>query len=134
RTLLLNTLVIVAYFAFIAGLAWRLRKAHRAGNWAVVATVVADILVCNGGVLIGTPPEWYVRALILQMFTLQLTLSYFGWRAAAWNLIGVVAGFVTLLIASDALGSTVPVPEALWTLGLFTVAASAFFTLQGDLG
>jgi diguanylate cyclase (GGDEF)-like protein len=123
----------LAYFVFVASLALYLRRRGRVGGWAVGATLVADVLTFNGAVLLSTHPEWYERALILSMFSLQLTLLYFGWRPAMLNLFFVVAGYLGILLVAERLGSDVQMDEALWTGGVFTLGMTAFVMLQADL-
>jgi diguanylate cyclase (GGDEF)-like protein len=125
---------VATYFVFIAGLALYVRSRRRVGMWAVAATLAADIVLFHAAVLVGAPPEWYERALILSTFTLQLTLLYFGWQTAAWNLLGVIAAYLAVLLVANELGSTVPLVESMWTLALFSLGMTMFLSLQGDLG
>lgn len=134
RAMLLTAALLVAYFAFITLLALRMRARRSIGEWAVAATLIADVILFNGKVFLSTPPESYVRALIIATFTVQLTLMYFGWRTAAWNLLGVVAAYLAVLFVAKSTPGAPPLVESLWTLGLFTVGLTAFLTLQGDLG
>ena len=123
----------LGYFAFVAGLALYLRRHGRIGRWAVVATLIADVLAFNAAVLLATPPDWYDRALILSAFSLQLTLLYFGWRAVMLDLLFVVVAYVGILFAADGMGGQVQMDEALWTLGVFTLGTTAFVMLHADL-
>jgi len=126
--------LLLAYCTFITAIALHARSKRRVGNWAVFATLIADIMLFNGQVLLSTPPEHFARALILATFTVQMTLMYFGWRAGAWNLIGVTAGYLGILLIASTVDPTMHFVEGLWTLGLFTVGLTAFLTLQADLG
>lgn len=126
--------LLVVYSVIIGAIALHLRSKRRVGNWAVFGTLIADIVLFNGQVLLSTPPEHYARALILATFTVQMTLMYFGWRAGAWNLIGAIAGYLALLLVARTADPTMHFIEELWTLGLFTVGLTAFLTLQADLG
>lgn len=132
--LLFTGLLLVAYCVFIGVLALHLRARRRVGNWAVFSTLIADILLFNGQVLLSAPTENYARALILATFTVQMTLMYFGWRAGGWNLIGVVAGYLAIMLVASNVDPAMHFVEGLWTLGLFTVGLTAFLTLQADLG
>jgi diguanylate cyclase (GGDEF)-like protein len=134
RALVGNAALLAAYFAFVALLSVRLRRTHAAGTWAVVTTIIADIVVFNGTVLLSTPTAWHERALILSMFTLQLTLLYFGWRAAAWNLAGVIAAYLGVVFVVWRVDGAQPIVESLWTLALFAAGMSVFLTLHADLG
>jgi len=61
-------------------------RGHSAFQWASAAFRAAGELA---------------RALILATFTVQMTLMYFGWRAGAWNLIGVVAGYLAIMLVAS---------------------------------
>jgi diguanylate cyclase (GGDEF)-like protein len=126
--------LLLGYCAFIAAIAFHVRSKRRVGYWAVTATLVADIVMFNGQVLLSTPPEHFARALILATFTVQMTLMYFGWRTGAWNLIGLIVGYLGILLVARSVDPAMRFAEALWTLGLFTVGLTAFLTLQADLG
>ena len=126
--------LIGLYFAFVGLLALWLRKRRRVGQWAIAATIFADIITYHGVSLLMTPPEWYERVLILATFTLQLALLYFGWRVAAWNLLGVVAAYFSMLVLASVSDPLFSVADSMWTLGLFTMAVTAFLSLQADVG
>jgi diguanylate cyclase (GGDEF)-like protein len=132
--LLLTAALIAAYFVFIAVLTVWLRRVREVGRWAVAATLTADIIALHGIVILASPPEWYERSLILSTFTLQLTMLYFGWRDAAWNLLGVVGAYFAMIVTASVADPTFSVVESLWTLALFTMAVTAFLSLQADLG
>jgi diguanylate cyclase (GGDEF)-like protein len=121
------------YFGFVALLATRLRTRDEIGTWALPATLIADVVAFNGAVLIGAAPEWYEVALILSMFSLQLSLLYSGWRAAIWTLVLVVAAYLGMLWVALSFGSDLGLGESLWTLAVFTVGMTAFASLQADL-
>lgn len=131
----LNSFIVLtlAYFGFVSLLATRLRAKKRIGNWALTATLAADIITFNGAVLIAAPPVWYEAALILCMFTVNLALLYNGWRAAMWSIVFVVAGYLLMVYTGLRLGSDMGLPETFWTLGIFAFGMTAFATLHADL-
>ena len=53
----LCAVLIGAYFAFVGLLTLRLRKFRRVGRWAVVATLIADVITYHGVMVLVTPPE-----------------------------------------------------------------------------
>jgi len=73
------------------------------------------------------------RALILATFTVQMTLMYFGWRAGAWNLIGVVRG-----ISRSCSWRATSIRDAFRRRAMDARPVygglTAFLTLQADLG
>ncbi|HYV98567.1 MAG TPA: GGDEF domain-containing protein [Gemmatimonadaceae bacterium] len=121
------------YFGFVGLLALRMMRRGRIGTWAVMATLLADVIAFNGLVLLSARPEWYERALILSSFSLQLTLLYLGWRPALLNLLFSVAGYLGALLIAERLGSDVQMNEALWTGGVFMLGMTAFVMLHADL-
>jgi diguanylate cyclase (GGDEF)-like protein len=129
-----TAVLALAYFAFNAGLALHIRAQRPLGSWVVPAVLVMDTVTFHGAVFLSAPPEWYERALILSMFSLQLTLLYFGWRPAAWSLLGVIGAYLAMILTANELGSTLPIVESLWTLALFTLGVTVFLSLQADLG
>ena len=121
------------YFGFISLVAMRMRATGRIGSWARWTTMAADVITFNGAVLIAAPPAWYEVALILSTFSLMLELLYSGWRAAVWDMVLVVATYLTMLYIALLLGSDVQLTEAFWTLGVFTAGMIAFATLHANL-
>lgn len=81
--------------------------------------------------LLITPPEHYGRALLLSIFTVQITQIFFGWTLIIANLVLIAAGYTTLIaVASDA--GLMPTPsEELWTLALYGIGLLLYVALQG---
>lgn len=121
------------YFGFVSLVALRMRAKGRIGTWARWATMVADVFTFNGAVVLGAPPAWYEVALILCTFSLLLELLYSGWRAAVWDLVLVVATYLSMLYVALLFGSELQLTEAFWTLGVFTAGMMAFATLHANL-
>jgi diguanylate cyclase (GGDEF)-like protein len=121
------------YFGFISLVALRMRVTGRIGTWARWTTMIADVVTFNGAVLLGAPPAWYEVALILCTFSVLLELLYSGWRAVAWDLVFVVASYLSMLYVALSFGSDVQLSEAFWTLGVFTIGMMAFATLHANL-
>jgi diguanylate cyclase (GGDEF)-like protein len=84
-------------------------------------------------VALVTPPEHYDRALIVAVFTVQLTQIFFGWSVTLANLLFVAIGYTTLVaLAADA-GRLESPPEELWTLALFAIGVVVYVGLQGHV-
>lgn len=81
--------------------------------------------------LLITPPEHYGRALLLSIFTVQITQIFFGWTLIIANLVLIAAGYTTLIaVASDA--GLMPTPtEELWTPALYGIGLLLYVALQG---
>ena len=79
RQLLLGTgVLIVVYVLFERLIGWQVRRSGVAGHAVVVSTIFADIFALFMGVALLTPPEYYGRALIISIFTVQITQIFFG--------------------------------------------------------
>jgi diguanylate cyclase (GGDEF)-like protein len=135
RTLLLATIpLVVAYLLFQLGVMAWVRRTGRAGNGTVIAVIAADLIVLFAGVLLVTPPEHYGRALIISIFTVQVTQVFFGWTATIWNLGLIAAGYITLVaLAADA-GTRIEPAEELWTLALYGIGVLLYVGLSGHVG
>jgi diguanylate cyclase (GGDEF)-like protein len=121
------------YFGFISLVALRMKAKGRIGAWARWTTMIADVVTFNGAVLLAAPPAWYEVALILCTFSLLLELLYSGWRAAVWDLVIVVATYLSMLYIALSFGSELQLTETFWTLGVFTAGMMAFATLHANL-
>jgi diguanylate cyclase (GGDEF)-like protein len=135
RTALVLTAILAgSYFAFNAGVVAYVRHRRTVAAWVVPVVLTFDVVTFHGAIFLSAPPEWYERSLILSTFSIQLTLLYFGWRPAAWTLLGVIVAYVAMLVTALELGHDLSMVESLWTLGLFTLGVSVFLSLQADVG
>jgi diguanylate cyclase (GGDEF)-like protein len=125
--------ITFTYFIFVTLMSMFLRARGAVGGWAIAATLIADALTFNGAMLVATPPEWYERAIILSMFSLQLALLYSGWRVAMWSLLFTAGAYTGMLFTADWLGGDLAWTRAWWTLAVFTLGSTAFVMLHADL-
>ncbi len=134
RTVLLLVLgIIAAYLILHRGLEWHLRRAKRARTRLAVAAIGTDMLALFSTVALVTPPQHFDRALIISIFTVQLTQIFFGWTATIANLVFVVVGYTSLVaLAADAGAPIVP-GEELWTLALYSIGVLVYVALQGQV-
>lgn len=97
----------------------------------VIGVIASDVVILFGSALLITPPEHYGRALLLSIFTVQITQIFFGWTLIIANLVLIAAGYTTLIaVASDA--GLMPTPtEELWTLALYGIGVLLYVALQG---
>lgn len=97
----------------------------------VIGVIASDVIILFGSALLITPPEHYGRALLLSIFTVQITQIFFGWTLIIANLVLVAAGYTTLIaVASDA--GLMPTPtEELWTPALYGIGLLLYVALQG---
>ena len=132
-TLLWVLLLVVTYLLLHRLLAWHLARTGRAGTAMAVAAIVSDMAALFTAVAMMTPPEHYDRALIVSIFTVQLTQMFFGWTVTLANLALVAIGYTTLIaVAADA-GAPVRPAEELWTLALYGIGVLVYVGLQGHV-
>jgi diguanylate cyclase (GGDEF)-like protein len=125
--------LIVAYLLLHRVLVWHLRRAGRASRGMAVAAIASDMISLFTAVALMTPPEHYDRALIVSIFTVQLTQLFFGWTVTVANLLFVGIGYTGLIaLAADAGAATSP-PEELWTLALYAIGVLVYVGLQGHV-
>lgn len=125
--------LIVAYLLLHRVLVWHLRRAGRASRGLAVAAIASDMVSLFTAVALMTPPEHYDRALIVSIFTVQLTQLFFGWTVTVANLLFVGIGYTGLIaLAADAGAATSP-PEELWTLALYAIGVLVYVGLQGHV-
>jgi diguanylate cyclase (GGDEF)-like protein len=134
RDLLLMVIGLLA--AYLIGhrvlRAYLLRRRH-ASMRLVIGTIASDIVLLFAGVLLMTPPEYYSRALIVAIFTVQFTQIFFGWGATIANLVLIAMGYTTLVaVAADA-GSLLVPQEELWTLTLYAIGVLVLVALQAQV-
>ncbi|MCE9601842.1 MAG: GGDEF domain-containing protein [Gemmatimonadetes bacterium] len=130
-TLLIVLGLLAAYLAVHRAVDWHLRRTGRAGSRLAIAVLATDMIVLFSIIALVTPPEHYDRALIVAVFSVQLTQIFFGWTATVANLVFVVIGYITLVaFAADAGAAIVP-GEELWTLALYAIGVLVYVGLQG---
>lgn len=108
-----------------------LRRRTRIAMSVVIGALASDVVILFGTALLITPPEHYGRALLLSVFTVQITQIFFGWTVIIANLVLIGAGYTTLIaVAADA--GLMPNPtEELWTLALYGIGVLLYLALQG---
>jgi diguanylate cyclase (GGDEF)-like protein len=126
-------LVSVAYVALVLGIRWRVQATRRAGPAIATLVVVADVVVVFCLVFLFALPEDYDRALLIALFSLQLTHMYFGRTPALLLIAAIASGY--LLLNDIAIGYNAPITwsETLVTLGIFGVGAMLVILVQSNL-
>ena len=124
--------VIAGYMAVVGVVGLRIHRTGMAGNATIAATVLADLVFIFASTLASSPAAQYDRILILSFFVLHLTESYFGRPHALLALLAVIAGY--LGTTAVMIGQQAPItwPNALWSLGLFTICALVFINQYGS--
>jgi diguanylate cyclase (GGDEF)-like protein len=111
----------------------RLMRTKKASTQLVVAAIASDVLVLFATVAVMTPPEYYGRALIVSIFTVQITQIFFGWGPTVANLVLIAVGYTSIVaLAADA-GRLLFPAEELWTLALYGIGVLVYVALQGHV-
>lgn len=124
---------MLVYLGFHHALAAWVRRTSRAGLHLVVAAIASDVLAILVVIALVTPPQHYERALILALFTVQLTQMFFGWTATLVNIALVAIGYTSLIAVAVDAGSRISPAEELWTLALYLIGALMYVALQGHV-
>lgn len=134
RGLLLAVLALcAAYLVFHRVMASHLRSRKRASMTLVVAAIASDMLVLFAVAALVTPPEHYDRALLISIFTVQLTQIFFGWTATLINLFLIGVGYTSLIALGADAGAIISPAEELWTLALYGIGVVVYLGLQGQV-
>ena len=124
--------VASAYILVQAALLVLFERTGRASAAQLALVIALDLGAIFAITFLAIAPHHYDRALMLSLFTLQLTLVYFGRRAASWTLAGVMAGYVALIGSGFAIGRQPEVVEELWILLIFAGAVGALIWQFGN--
>jgi diguanylate cyclase (GGDEF)-like protein len=127
-------LVSVTYVVLVLVIRRRMQVRRRAGVAIATLMVVADLAMVFWLVFLLAVPQDYERALIVSLFSLQLTHVYFGRRPALLMLTAIAASY--LLINDIAMRHAAPDlnwSEVYLTLGLFAVGAFLVIVVLSNL-
>lgn len=132
-TLLWVFALIIAYLLGHRILLWHVRRTGRATKGLAVAAIAGDMLWLFSAIALSTPPVHYDRALIVSIFTVQLSQLFFGWTVTVANLLFVAVGYIALIALAADRGALASPPEELWTLALFAIGVLVYVALQGQV-
>ena len=121
-----------AYILAQAALIVLFERTGRASSAQLALVIALDLGAIFASTYLAIDPHHYDRALVLSLFTLQLTLVYFGRRAASWTLAGIAACYVGLIASGFALGGEPAIVEELWILLIFAGAVGALIWQFGN--
>lgn len=127
------SLVALTYVLLAVGIRAVVRRTRQASRMLATLMVVADLAVVFGMVFLLAEPRDYDRALLIALFSLQLTHVYFGRTSALLMLAAIAAAYLLLIDLAQRAGSTVSSVEALTTLGLFGLGALLVTRVQSNL-
>ena len=124
--------LVAGYMAIVGLLGLRIHRTGTAGDPMIVATVLADLVFIFASTIASSPAAQYDRILILAFFVLHLTESYFGRQHAIFALLATIAGYLLTTKVMIARGMAMDWPDALWSVGLFTICAVVFINQYGS--
>ena len=124
--------IATAYILAQAMLVVLFERTGRASAAQLALVITLDLASIFAITFLAIDPHHYDRALVLSLFTLQLTLVYFGRRAASWTLAGVVLGYIALVGSGFATGREPEAIEELWILLIFAGAVGALIWQFGN--
>ncbi len=126
-------LVSVLYVALVVVIRVRLKTVHRAGRALATLMVIADLAVIFWLVFLLARPEDYDRALLIALFSLQLTHVYFGRTPALLLIVAIATSYVLINDIAIAHGAPVQWHEVVITLAFFGVGALLVVLVQSNL-
>jgi diguanylate cyclase (GGDEF)-like protein len=126
-------LVIVGYVALVLLIRMRLRGTAHASRTVSTLMVAADLAVVFWLVFLLAEPRHYHRALLVALFSLQLTHVYFGRSPALLMLMAIVSSYLLLIDVAIRHGGDVTWSEASITLLIFGVGALLVTLVQSNL-
>jgi diguanylate cyclase (GGDEF)-like protein len=124
--------VTASYIATVGVLCYVVKRTGEAGNVLVAATVLADLVFIFSSTIASSSIGHYDRILILSFFVLHLTESYFGRTQATLALVAVIACYITTIGTLIQRGAALAWGDELWSVALFTIAATVFILQYGS--
>ena len=127
-------LVSATYVVLVLGIRRRMHTHRRAGVATATLMVMADLLMVFWLVFLLAQPADYERALLVALFSLQLTHVYFGRGPALLTLVAIAAGYLLMNDIAIRTGA----PDISWsgvaiTLMLFGMGASLVIVVLSNL-
>lgn len=124
--------ITAAYITTIGLLSYVTKRAGEAGNVMVAMTVLSDLVFIFSSTIASSSVGHYDRILILSFFVLHLTESYFGRTHATLALVAVIACYVATIATLIQHGAALAWGDELWSVALFTIAATVFILQYGS--
>lgn len=125
--------VSAVYVVLVMGIRARVRSTRRAGRTLSTLMVVADLAVVFWLVFLLAEPRDYHRALLIALFSLQLTHVYFGRAPALLMLLAIATSYLLLVDIANRHGAIISWAESFTTLLIFGVGALLVIVVQSNL-
>jgi diguanylate cyclase (GGDEF)-like protein len=127
-------IVTAVYVVLVLAIRRRVQRTCRASITTATSMVVADLLMVFWLTFLLAAPHDYQRALLVALFSLQLTQVYFGRRPALLMLFAIGAGFLLINDVAMRNGAVdVRWSEVLLTLTVFGVGAFLVIVVMSNL-
>ncbi|MEO7522013.1 MAG: GGDEF domain-containing protein [Gemmatimonas sp.] len=126
-------LVSTTYVVLVLAISRRLKSTRNAGRTLSTLMVVADLIVVFWLVFLLARPADYDRALLVSLFSLQLTHVYFGRGPALLIIVAIATSFLLISDVAMRHGAVLGWSNVFFTLTLFGVGALLVITVQSNL-
>ncbi len=125
--------VSLTYLALVLGIRRLVHTTRRASRAVATLMVVADLGVVFWLMFLVARPEDYDRALLIALFSLQLTHVYFGRTPALLLIAAIASSYLLINDLAIAHGAALEWNEVIITLGMFSVGAMLVVLVQSTL-
>ena len=125
--------VSAVYVVLVLAIGRRVRSTRNAGRTLSTLMVVADLIVVYWLVFLLASPADYDRALLVSLFSLQLTHVYFGRGPALLMLVAIAASFLLINDVALRYGASIEWSNVLFTLWIFGLGALLVILVQSGL-
>ncbi len=126
-------LVSVTYVVLVLAISRRVRASRNASRSLSTLMVVADLLVVFCLVFLLASPVDYHRALLVSLFSLQLTHVYFGRGPALLMIVAISASYLLINDVAIRHGADIGWSNVLFTLWIFGMGALLVIIVQSNL-
>ena len=126
-------LVSTMYVVLVLAISRRLKATRHAGRALSTLMVMADLVVVFWLVFLLASPADYHRALLVSLFSLQLTHVYFGRSPALLMLLAISASYLLINDVAIRHGAAIEWSNVLFTLWIFGVGALLVILVQSNL-
>ncbi len=126
-------IVSALYVILVLAISRRVRTTRNASRTLSTLMVVADLVVVFWLVFLLASPADYHRALLVSLFSLQLTHVYFGRGPALLMVVAIAASYLFINDIAIRHGAQVEWSNALFTLWIFGMGALLVIIVQSNL-
>lgn len=127
------TVAVVGYLGFVTVVGRRIARTGSADRMTLYSVLAADYVLIFAVLVSATPPAEYARGLILSIFIVQLTRTYFGLRATVVSVVAAASGYAALIVAATVSGGLTSPEEQFWNLSIFLLGSLLLGGLHGQV-